>query len=122
MRGHALLGTGTLLLAVSLAGCSGDSSPDAGGPHGSGGTAGSPAAGAAETPAGAGQGATTGTWDAARAGRDVEALVEADGSSWSSLRTVLVSKDGRLVLAKHWGRRPDRPRDISAMTTTVVGT
>jgi CubicO group peptidase (beta-lactamase class C family) len=112
MRRRALLGTGALLLATSLAGCTGDGSADPG--HAPQGGA-SPTAGDVSAPA-------RPPWEAAAAGRRLDQLVRADGSAWSSLRTVLVSQDGKVVLARHYDGSRDRPRDVSTITTTVVGT
>jgi CubicO group peptidase (beta-lactamase class C family) len=112
MRGRALLGTGALALVVVLAGCTGGASTDVSGPRD----------GAASPAAGGESGGTPVAWDAARAGRRLDQLVRADGSSWSSLRTVVVSHDGKVVLSRHYGGSHDRPRDLSTVTTTVVGT
>lgn len=115
MWGRALLGTGALVLAVGLAACTSDPSPARDASRSNGSASASPQArvtAAAPLP----------DWDRAAAAGRVDDLVDAEGSSWSALHTVLVSQDGELQLERHYGGRSDAPQDVSTVTATVVGT
>lgn len=109
-----VLGVGALLLAVGTAGCTGEDTSDGSGRA-------SPSSSSTRTGDASPDGPAP-TWDADEAASRVDDLVDAEGSSWSAVRTVLVSQDGKLVLERHYGGSADTPHDVSTVTATVVGT